>query len=59
LVERNIPELQRRGRWKSAATLDHYVQLAGAFAGATDWSPEVRTNVERLAAPWTALLTTK
>ena len=42
--------VQRRGRWASQRSLDHYVQTAAAVLGTAAWSDVSRGKVAGLAA---------
>ena len=50
LETENPAFVQRRGRWASQRSLDHYVQTAAAVLGTAAWSDVSRGKVERLAA---------
>ena len=50
LETENPAIVQRRGRWASQRSLDHYVQTAAAVLGTAAWSDVSRGKVERLAA---------
>jgi hypothetical protein len=59
LTHRNIPELQRRGRWLSVRTLEHYIQIAMPFIAVLSWDGKKREKILKLAAPLAALLDIK
>lgn len=50
LETENAAFAQRRGRWASQRSLDHYIQTAAAVLGSAAWSGGSRGKVERLAA---------
>ena len=58
LSERNMTELQRRGRWKAPTTLEHYVQVAASLQAKIRWSTAICDKLERHGAPLAALLWT-
>ncbi len=49
LETENVPWVQRRGRWSSARSLDHYVQQATAVLTSASWAAESRAKVDTLA----------
>ena len=53
---RNVPDLMRRGRWASAKTLEHYIQIAGALITQRLWSEAIDQRVSSWAAGWAPLL---
>jgi hypothetical protein len=56
LLNKNMPLLQRRGRWTSLKSLDHYIQIQGAIFGVLHWDPASRERVSRIAMKYRALL---
>ena len=58
LVERNVPELQRRGRWRSESSLDHYIQVAAAMQAKLHWSDSELAIMERFGTRLAPLLWT-
>ena len=50
LVTDSVAYVQRRGRWGSAKTLDHYVQESVAAMTMNAWPPVERERIFKLAA---------
>ena len=50
LCDEEISKLQRRGRWTSARTLEHYLQPAVAFLSTSSWSEDSKFKVIHLAS---------
>ena len=49
LKTENVGLVQRKGRWRSARTLEHYIQEGAAILSAARWPPEVHAKIDKLA----------
>jgi integrase len=49
LCNEEISRIQRRGRWQSAKSLDHYLQPATTFLSTQHWSSTSRSLILQLA----------
>ena len=49
LVTENVQAIQRRGRWKSLKTLEHYLQEGTALLASSRWSDETKYRIDKLA----------
>ena len=49
LVTENVQAIQRRGRWKSLKTLEHYLQEGTALLASSRWSDDTKYRIEKLA----------
>ena len=50
LLTQNVPWIQRRGRWSSSRTLDHYLSEAATLISMTSWTLEAQRKVATLAS---------
>ena len=57
-IERNMAEVQRRGRWKSGSFLEHYIQISAGLRAGLQWAEEVNSRRDFWGAPYAAFLWT-